>query len=44
MYEVSIPIVCDDQERRLAPAGRHATTRFSLIKCEGAESIVSCIM
>ena len=43
-YEVSIPIVCDDQERRLAPAGRHATTRFSLIKCEGSESIVGCIM
>jgi hypothetical protein len=44
VYEVSIPIVCDDNERRLAPAGRHALTRFSLIKCEGTESIVSCIM
>jgi len=44
VFEVSIPIVCDEKERRLAPAGRHATTRFSLVKCEGAESIVSCIM
>lgn len=44
VYEVSIPIVCDDKERRLAPAGRHAMTRFSLIKCEGSESVVSCIM
>jgi hypothetical protein len=44
IYEVCIPIVCDEKERRLAPAGLHATTRFSLIKCEGAESIVSCTM
>lgn len=44
VFEVSIPIVDEEGERRLAPAGRHATTRFSLVKCEGSESLVSCVM